>query len=158
MFVKITTCIQFLPLLNDSLCVGFSQMFVVVARYFSFSLKLHALRQTTLFIFAGRSYCYCVDAAHFLHQQNLPVCRNLFMWTFFEQHFPLYACLHWGYPWLPGYNFFFFYFKIIMHWWNEMREYEFVFVGCATSVLVTSAGMGEMVMQVLVGSVSACVV
>lgn len=26
--------------------------------------------------------------------------------------------------------------------------------GCATSVLVTSAGMGEMVMQVLVGSVS----
>lgn len=26
--------------------------------------------------------------------------------------------------------------------------------GCATTVLVTSAGMGEMVMQVLVGSVS----
>ena len=29
----------------------------------------------------------------------------------------------------------------------------FSWTGCATSVLVTSAGMGEMVMQVLVGSV-----
>lgn len=40
----------------------------------------------------------------------------------------------------------------------KVREYEimcaFLFAGCATSVLVTSAGMGEMVMQVLVGSVS----
>lgn len=30
----------------------------------------------------------------------------------------------------------------------------FLCAGCATSVLVTSAGMGEMVMQLLVGSVS----
>lgn len=29
-----------------------------------------------------------------------------------------------------------------------------IFLGCATTVLVTSAGMGEMLLQVLVGSVS----
>lgn len=33
-------------------------------------------------------------------------------------------------------------------------NHTFICAGCATSVLVTSAGMGEMVMQVLVGSVS----
>lgn len=37
----------------------------------------------------------------------------------------------------------------------HLARNDFVlFAGCATSVLVTSAGMGEMVMQVLVGSVS----
>lgn len=38
---------------------------------------------------------------------------------------------------------------------GEVINYACIFfTGCATSVLVTSAGMGEMVMQVLVGSVS----
>ena len=37
---------------------------------------------------------------------------------------------------------------------GEGINYTFLSAGCATSVLVTSAGMGEMVMQVVVGSVS----
>ncbi len=37
---------------------------------------------------------------------------------------------------------------------EEINLLKILFSGCATSILVTSAGMGEMVMQVLVGSVS----
>lgn len=37
---------------------------------------------------------------------------------------------------------------------DEEINCTFLYIGCATSVLVTSAGMGEMVIQVVVGSVS----
>lgn len=56
------------------------------------------------FFFTGRRYCYCVDAAYFLHQQHLSVCWDLSVWPFPQQHIPLHACLYWRHPWLSRYN------------------------------------------------------
>lgn len=110
---------------------------------------------TLLFVFTGRCYCYCADAAYFLHKQCFFVCWYLFVRPVPQQHLPLYAFLHWGHPWLSRYNEVFPAHNKITSEARRGNEASIsFFAGCATSVLVTSAGMGEMVMQVLIGSVS----
>lgn len=71
--------------------------------HYKWDLKVKHL-YPLLFVFTGWCYCYCVDAAYFLHQQHLFICWYLLMWLVPQQHLPLYACLYWRHPWLSGYD------------------------------------------------------